>query len=128
LPAIIVTFCSEDASPQSRLTFTTNIHKNNQIKGRKTTMYENRIPAYLQLIQKLLECSNGEESQILNAHSDLLDPGLLGTIIAVAKQFDDRGKPKGANYLINVALQLAENLASDQQPTVIKEADSRYFI
>ncbi len=84
-------------------------------------MYENRIPAYLQLIQKLLECSHGEESQILNAHSDLLDPGLLGTIIAVVKQFHDRGKQKGANYLINVALQLAENLASDQQPTVIKE-------
>ena len=84
-------------------------------------MYENRSPAYLQLIQKLLESSKGEESQILNAHSDLLDPGLLETIIAVAKQFDDNGKQKTANSLTNFALQLGEFFATEQQPIVIRK-------
>jgi tetratricopeptide (TPR) repeat protein len=84
-------------------------------------MNENRITAYLQLIQKLIESSNGEKWQILNAHPDLLDPGLLSMIIVVAKKIDDRGNQDVANFLTNLALQLAENIASDQQPTVIKE-------
>ena len=84
-------------------------------------MYENRIVAYHQLIQKLLESSKGGESQILNAHSDLLDPGLLETIIAVAKQFDDNGKQKTANSLTNFALQLGEFFATEQQPIVIRK-------
>ncbi|MEG4392392.1 tetratricopeptide repeat protein [Microcoleus sp. BROC3] len=84
-------------------------------------MYENRSAAYWQLIQKLLKSSKGEESQILNAHSDLLDPGLLKTIIAVAKQFDDNGKQKVANSLTNLALQLGKIIGSEQQPRVIRK-------
>ena len=84
-------------------------------------MYENRSPAYLQLIQKLLTSSKGEKLQILNAHSDLLDPGLLETIIAVVKQFEDRGNQKVANFLTNLALKLGKILGSDQQLTVIRK-------
>ncbi|WP_293348050.1 MULTISPECIES: CHAT domain-containing protein [unclassified Microcoleus] len=84
-------------------------------------MYEDRMPAYLQLIQKLIESSNGEKWQILNAHPELLDPGLLSMIIVVAKKIHDRGNQDVANFLTNLALQLAENIANDQQPTVIKE-------
>ncbi|MEG4278890.1 tetratricopeptide repeat protein [Microcoleus sp. MON1_C1] len=83
-------------------------------------MYENRSAAYWQLIQKLLKSSKGEESQILNAHSDLLDPGLLATIIAVAKQFDD-GNQNEANFLTNIALELGKFLGKDHQPTAIRK-------
>ena len=84
-------------------------------------MYENRSAAYWQLIQKLLKCPSGEEQQILNAHFDLLDPGLLQTIIAVAKEFDDNGNQDVVNFLIDVALQLGEFLGTDQQPTAIRK-------
>jgi len=84
-------------------------------------MDENRIEAYYQLIQKLLECSSGEDLQILNAHSELLDPGLLQTIIVVAKQLDDNGNLDVVNFLINLALQLGKFLGSDQQPTAIRK-------
>ncbi len=84
-------------------------------------MYENRKSAYLQLIKKLRESSNGEESQILNTHSDLLDPGLLATIIALAKQFDDRGNQNAVNFLTNLALEQGEFFGSDRQPTAIRK-------
>ncbi|MGB8686920.1 MAG: tetratricopeptide repeat protein, partial [Microcoleus sp.] len=84
-------------------------------------MYENRSPAYLQLIQKLLECPNGEESQILKSHSELLDPGLLKTIIAVAKQFDNNGKQNAGKILTNCALEIGYFLGNNQQPTSIKK-------
>ncbi|MEZ2246892.1 tetratricopeptide repeat protein [Microcoleus sp.] len=84
-------------------------------------MSENRMNAYWQLIQKLLECPTEEEWQILNAHSDLLDPGLLGMIIADAKQFDDRGNQNAVNFLNDLALQLGEFLGSEQQPIAIRK-------
>ncbi len=43
-------------------------------------MDEQRQEAYLKLIQALLSYPSGEESQILNAHSDLIDEGLLEVI------------------------------------------------
>ncbi|MEG4515897.1 MULTISPECIES: tetratricopeptide repeat protein [unclassified Microcoleus] len=84
-------------------------------------MYENRSATYWQLIQKLLECSNGEEAQILNVHFDLLDPGLLETIIAVAKQFDNDGNQNEANFLTNIGLELGKFLGNDHQPTAIRK-------
>ena len=57
----------------------------NRQKGRKTKMDEERIAAYDKLINKLLQASPDEHPQILNAHSDLLDSGLLQKIIAVSQ-------------------------------------------
>lgn len=84
-------------------------------------MYENRIPAYLRLIQKLLECSNGKESQVLNSHSELVEPGFLKTIIVFAREFDNNINQNAANFLTSLALQLAEWLGSDQQPRAIRK-------
>ncbi|MEG4491149.1 CHAT domain-containing tetratricopeptide repeat protein [Microcoleus sp. D3_18_C4] len=84
-------------------------------------MYENRSSAYLQLIQKLLESSKGEELQILNAHSDLLDPGLLQIIILIAQQFDESGNQNIANFLTNLALRLGEILGSNQQQRKVRK-------
>ncbi|MCL1467136.1 CHAT domain-containing protein [Argonema galeatum] len=84
-------------------------------------MDEQRIAAYYQLIQKLLECPNGEESQILNDNFELIDPGLLQAIIVFAKQFDDNGNQNDANFLSNLALQLGKFLGSEQQETTIRK-------
>jgi len=84
-------------------------------------MDEQRMNAYYQLIKKLLQCSNGEEVQILNAHSELLDPGFLQEIIELVKEFDDDGNQNAVNFLINLALQLGESLGSDRQPIAIRK-------
>ncbi|WP_155960359.1 hypothetical protein [Fischerella sp. PCC 9605] len=40
-------------------------------------MNEQRQQAYLNLIQSLLNCPEGEESEILAANQDLIDAGFL---------------------------------------------------
>lgn len=40
-------------------------------------MNEQRIAAYLSLIQELLDCPGGEERQILNGHLELVDEGFV---------------------------------------------------
>ena len=42
-------------------------------------MDEQRVQAYLSLIQELLECPSEEEPQILNRHLELLDEGFVQT-------------------------------------------------
>jgi hypothetical protein len=48
-------------------------------------MEENRDRAYLELIHTLLNCPNGEEPQILQDNSELLDRGFLETCEAIAE-------------------------------------------
>ena len=44
-------------------------------------MDEQRVQAYLSLIQELLECPGGEEPQILSQSSELLDGGFVQVCI-----------------------------------------------
>ncbi len=73
-------------------------------------MDENRLPAYLQLIQALLSCPSGEEPQILQANSQLLDLGFLQACQAVVATLAEQGEENGANFLRNLASQLEEFL------------------
>ena len=84
-------------------------------------MYENRSVAYLQLIQKLLESSQGEELQILNADFELLDPEFLQMIIVVAQQFDDKGNRNEANFFTNFVLKIGEFLGCEHQQTALRK-------
>ena len=90
-------------------------------------MDENRSAAYYQLILKVIECPNGKESQLLNVHSELLDPGLLSMIIVVAKNFDESGNQDTVNFLNDLALQFGEFLCSEQQETAIREETADIF-
>ena len=56
------------------------------------TMDETRDRAYRQLIQTLLTCPNGEENQILNANSELVDAELVQTMVAVAAQLSENNQ------------------------------------
>jgi hypothetical protein len=91
-------------------------------------MDENRSAAYYQLILKVIECPNGKESQLLNVHSELLDPGLLSMIIVVAKNFDESGNQDTVNFLNDLALQFGEFLGSEQQETAIREETADIFL
>ncbi|MEG4207028.1 hypothetical protein QUA20_24260 [Microcoleus sp. Pol7_A1] len=69
-------------------------------------MEENRAQAYLQLIHTLLNCPNGQEPQILQDNSELLDRGFLETCELVASTLAEQGGENGANFLRNLASQL----------------------
>jgi len=53
--------------------------------------------AYLQLIQQLLSCPSGEEAQILQDNSQLLDAGFLQACEAVAVTLAQQGNENNAN-------------------------------
>ena len=73
-------------------------------------MEETRAQAYLQLIQTLLNCPNGEEPQILQANLELVDSGFLQLCEVVAENLAEEGEENYANFLRNLASQLGQLL------------------
>jgi ubiquitin C-terminal hydrolase len=72
---------------------------------------DDRKQAYLYLINELLNCSSEEEiNQALNTHSDLIDAGLVGMLVEVSEALTENGDEEAANFLSDVAFQLAEAL------------------
>lgn len=67
-----------------------------------------RQEAYLNLIQSLLSCPSGEKSQILKAHSDLIDRELLQAISRVIEILKENGEQNAADFLSDLAHQLTE--------------------
>jgi hypothetical protein len=76
-------------------------------------MNEQRLQAYYQLIESLLNCTHGEEPEILAANQELLDAGFVQTVEAVAQMCSQHGDEKTANRLRNLAMQLGEALNLD---------------
>lgn len=64
-------------------------------------MDENRLQAYLNLIQELLSCL-GEEQQILDANPDLIDTGLMQIMLVTAADLIGKSQLEEANHLINI--------------------------
>ncbi|OCR01394.1 hypothetical protein BCD67_23360 [Oscillatoriales cyanobacterium USR001] len=75
-----------------------------------TQMNEERIEAYLRVIQELLGCENGQEAETLNSYPDLLDAGLVQTMEMVAVRIAEDGNEDAAVFLQEIAVQLAEVL------------------
>ncbi|QSJ15565.1 tetratricopeptide repeat protein [Nostoc sp. UHCC 0702] len=79
-------------------------------------MNEQRQQAYLNLIQRLLNCrTNDEFQETLAANQELLDAGLLQTIEPEAQRFSQQGDEKRANLLQSLAMQLREALNLDNK-------------
>jgi CHAT domain-containing protein len=70
-------------------------------------MNEQRLQAYNQLIQTLLDCPSGEEPEILAVNTELLDTDFVQVLAAVAEHFAEQGEENTANLLRNLATQLA---------------------
>ncbi|MFM6345560.1 MAG: hypothetical protein ACKPFK_10490, partial [Dolichospermum sp.] len=73
-------------------------------------MNEQRAQAYLNLINQLLSCNNGDEPRILQENQELLDEGLVQVMVAVAQQFEGAGRENEAQWLLNMARQLPQAL------------------
>lgn len=66
---------------------------------------------YLEVIEGLLNCSDGEAvAQLLQANSDLVDGGLVQTMAQVAAILEERGEQQAADLLFSLASQIAEVL------------------
>ena len=66
-------------------------------------MDELRRQAYLNLIQSLLSCPNGEENQILQANSELVGAGLLQVMLERANDLRKENNLDDANSLMTLA-------------------------
>ena len=78
-----------------------------------TVMYEARLQAYIKLIEELLSCPNGEETQILQANGELIDRQLLQEMESYATWLEEQ-QPNSNNpaWLRNLAQQLGQYLSS----------------
>ncbi|MGK7928382.1 MAG: tetratricopeptide repeat protein, partial [Spirulina sp.] len=73
-------------------------------------MDEQRVRAYLDLIQELLSCPEGEENAILDRHRELIDADFLRVCQQMAEQLQGEGRENEAGFLRDLAQQLAEYL------------------
>lgn len=71
-----------------------------------------RQSLYFNLIDELLKCPSGQEPELLDNHSDLLDEGLVRSLVQVATYFAHENNSEAAQFLIHVARELAKQLGS----------------
>lgn len=88
-------------------------------------MDKQRSQAYLTLIQKLLDCPDGQVREVLQAHSELVDPGFVQAVVQAALSFQQQGDGMTAEWLQRVAMHLADSLGlgmqSRPQPDIFSE-------
>ncbi|MGB3510256.1 MAG: tetratricopeptide repeat protein, partial [Microcoleaceae cyanobacterium] len=71
-------------------------------------MDEQRMEAYINLINTLLNCGSGEEAgKILNDNQELIDSGLWQTMFQQAERLTETGDRDGAEFLLKIANYLA---------------------
>ncbi|HEY9849775.1 MAG TPA: CHAT domain-containing protein [Leptolyngbyaceae cyanobacterium] len=75
-------------------------------------MDEERLQSYLNLINQLLTCENGQEPDILRRNQALIDAGLVQAMERVAGVLTQRGDSQQAEWLRQLANQLELGLAS----------------
>lgn len=73
-------------------------------------MSEERQNQYFNLIDELLKCPNGQEPEVLEAQPELIDSGLIHTMLQVATVFAHEGNQDGAQFLFFIARELAKQL------------------
>lgn len=73
-------------------------------------MDEQRAELYYDLIDQLLRCPNGEEPNVLDAHMDLIDEGLVKVMMQVSMKYAHEGNQDGAKFLVFVARELSKQL------------------
>ena len=76
-------------------------------------MNEEQIQAYMQLIQALLTCPNGEEGEVLQANGELVDQGLVMVMGQYAEYVRQDGQAGAADFLVDMAAQLTEALGME---------------
>ncbi|MDJ0688435.1 MAG: hypothetical protein QNJ41_07990 [Xenococcaceae cyanobacterium MO_188.B32] len=84
---------------------------------------KDKTQAYVELIQALLNCPEGSESEILAAHQELIGPELVRVMKQVASQIAAEGNEETANFLHNLATELNRTWLKNHEfkPTLKKE-------
>lgn len=83
------------------------------------------LKAYLDLIQGLLSCPQGEEWILLRQHGELVNLGLVEVMEQVANYFTIEGKTKPAKFLHNWASQL-HHILLDNIPSPDNQDDKTH--
>lgn len=65
---------------------------------------------YIRLIEQLLQCPNGQEPEVLDAHPELLNADLVQVMVQVASGFAHNDNPDAARFLVHVARELSKQL------------------
>lgn len=82
----------------------------------QTEQPEQRQTLYFELIEQLLHCPNGQEPEVLDAHAELIDAGLVQSMVQVASYMAHHDNPDGARFLVHVARELAHQLGLYPEP------------
>ncbi len=69
-----------------------------------------RQDLYLDLIDRLLKCPNGQEPEVLDASPDLIDAGFVQALMQTASYFAHHDNSEAAKFLIFIARELARQL------------------
>lgn len=73
-------------------------------------MSDNRQDQYFNLVDRLLQCPSGQEPEVLDSEPELLDAGLIKTLMQVATMMAHQDNQDAAKFLIYVARQLSKQL------------------
>ncbi|MGK7888842.1 MAG: hypothetical protein AB4042_05865 [Leptolyngbyaceae cyanobacterium] len=91
-------------------TVSSNTSNTSNQETTSTPETEQRQAQYYDLIDQLLKCPSGQEPELLDAHSDLLDEGLVRSLIQVATYFSHENNGEAGKFLAHVARELAKQL------------------
>lgn len=91
-------------------------------------MQQQRLKAYLDLIQELLTCPHGEEWIWLRKHESLVNPELVQVMEQVAAQLARQGDAQSARFIHNWAGQLHHILSRPTEPESPREDKSQAYL
>mgnify|MGYP001791574656 CR=1 FL=1 len=91
-------------------------------------MQQQQLTAYLDLIQELLTCPQGEEWIRLKHHEDLVDVQFLQVMEQVATQLAQQGNQESAIFLHHWATQLHHLLRKEMHPPLPEEDQANAYL
>ncbi|MGD1713600.1 hypothetical protein [Dapis sp. BLCC M172] len=79
-------------------------------------MEEQRQEQYYELIDKLVQCPNGKEPDVLDENIELVDAGFVSVLMQVGQAQIHHGNQDGAKFLFHLARELAKQLGLYPDP------------
>ncbi|MBF2067667.1 MAG: hypothetical protein IGS39_25100 [Calothrix sp. C42_A2020_038] len=67
---------------------------------------------YIQVIEEILNCPSGAETEILRGHQDIIDTRFILTLQQLAAMFTDIGEKKAAEFLQKIAVPLTQAISN----------------
>lgn len=91
-------------------------------------MEENRVVAYLNLIDELLSCPSGEELALLKVNQELVDADLVMVMEQAAAKLTGEGKQEAADLLQRLATQISNGLVQNAQAPEQQQIRSQAYM